>query len=518
MASQATELLVEQTLEVLRNGEFVERLARRYANHAVEQRAGHMFELMHALSFNLDAIAQRSDLRAQVTEWAAGGSQNGPVDLQVLGKSGLVSEAQAKLLERTSELASSISDPSYRGMDRIVPADKVADVERILDGRLKGDPGALRYDDYLDARAHLDDRLSAGAVESDPVTRNQALDGAEDPSSWQHRQVLGAAVNEVAAAAAAGAVIGGGITLLISAASEAARFRAHETSAMRAAVTASGSAAKAAVRSGAVAGVGQSLSLAARMGHLPTALSGGTLPYAISNAAFSVGASGLAYARGQIDAAELAAQSASTLTTTTLVWACGVVGQTVIPVPVVGALVGGTVGQVAATVVIQGLRLAIVAGRADRADEERLLQLQDEVAAALEVGASLRLAVAAVGAEHNAYVTDSLLPQLGRLERALTSNDPDAALSELAALTRKFEGQPIFSTVHEFEAWMANPDALLVPPTPETDRPSSRTWTGSPPGDRRRQASLAAAKARAAVVSTAPYWRAPASWSGWSWP
>jgi hypothetical protein len=53
---------------------------------------------------------------------------------------------------------------------------------------------------------------------------------------------------------------------------------------------------------------------------------------------------GTAFARSEITAAEFAARSCESTLQTGLTWMCGALGQTVLPVPVVGALVGGLVG------------------------------------------------------------------------------------------------------------------------------------------------------------------------------
>ncbi len=75
LADEATRGLARQTLEVLRHREVVERLAARYAASSQPHRAGHLFEVMHALSFNRHAAAQDVPVRTVVTEWVAGGSQ-----------------------------------------------------------------------------------------------------------------------------------------------------------------------------------------------------------------------------------------------------------------------------------------------------------------------------------------------------------------------------------------------------------------------------------------------------------
>jgi phage tail tape-measure protein len=130
---------------------------------------------------------------------------------------------------------------------------------------------------------------------------------------------------------------------------------------------------------------------------VPSALGAGTIPKALAGAVQEVAAAGLAMARQEIDAGEFAARSCESTLQTALVWACGAVGQSVIPVPVVGALVGGFVGQHSATVIVQGLHQAVAAAREDGLEEARVALLEAEAAAAVETAVLLSEAERALG-------------------------------------------------------------------------------------------------------------------------
>jgi hypothetical protein len=182
----------------------------------------------------------------------------------------------------------------------------------------------------------------------------------------------------------------------------------------------------------------------------------------MADAVWGVADAGLDPARGRIDAGEFAARSCAATTRASLVWAGGVVGQTVIPVPVVGALVGGVVGQAAAALVAQGLQLAIVAARADRADLDLLAVLEAEAMTTAATAAVLREATRALGEEQGTYVTRVVLPELAHVHAILGSPDPAGAVGELATATRTHGSQPIFTTIDEFDRWMADHDAPLT--------------------------------------------------------
>ncbi|MCZ0980098.1 hypothetical protein O1L60_17035 [Streptomyces diastatochromogenes] len=345
VADAATRRLAEATVETLRTRETVERLARRYADIGNAQRAGHLFEVRHALSFNQNAIRAGASVRAVVTEWAQGGSQTAAADLHLVDRDRLVGLAQAKLMDRVPATAHQMARPDYAGMTRLVAGDRVAAVDSLLERRLTMTPEGVRFADYADAHARLTDRLTHGGVSSDPIDLADAHRSARDPMRWARGEAVRTAGREAAAAAGTAAAVGGLVTGALSAAGQLARVRAGETSAAAAALTAASSAARAAARSGAVSGLGSVIRTASRAGRLPSVLGGGDLAFATAGAAYAVAEAGVALARGQIDPGEFAARSAEATLRTGLGWACGAVAQTVIPVPVVGALVGGLVGQ-----------------------------------------------------------------------------------------------------------------------------------------------------------------------------
>ncbi|WP_322763316.1 hypothetical protein [Frankia sp. Cr2] len=457
----ATRRAAAEMVATLETRATVQRLAERYANHGNPQRAGHMFEVMHALAFNRNAIRAGASVRAHVTQWMAGGSQTATVDVVLRDGDRLVAEAQAKLVNRATTTAHDLARSDYAGMERVVATDKLVAVDDLLGRRLRMSPDGLRYEDYRDTRAHLTDTLHHGSVHSRGISMREAHSAAKNPGGWADAQVAGAAGREVLTAGLAGAGAGAMIATVVGTAGAVARVRAGETSAGVAALTVAGSAARNAARSGATTSLGATMRVAARAGLMPEVLGGGTVTMAMAGAVCGVAEAGFDLGRGRIDAGEFAARSATVTTTAGLVWACGAVGQTVIPIPVVGALVGGLVGQVAGTIIVQGLQCAIVAARADGVAESALRLLERELLTSAATAALLRDEAEALGGERNAYVAAIVLPQLTRAY-TLAASDPARAVVELAEVTRAFGGQPIFTTMDEFDRWMADGDAVLT--------------------------------------------------------
>lgn len=150
--------------------------------------------------------------------------------------------------------------------------------------------------------------------------------------------------------------------------------------------------------------------------------------------------------------------------TTTLVYSFSTVGQVLCPIPVLGALVGGVARQLAAATLVNGIRLALAAGRLAEIDEARFEQLEAEVLIALEMEEALREAVRALAAEFDAAMAETVYPALSAVEASLDGTDGDDALRPLADLSRVFGGSPLFRTQAEFDDWMLDDGPLFLNP------------------------------------------------------
>jgi hypothetical protein len=130
LVNAATGRAAAQTVEALRVEKVAQRVASRYPNATLPQLAGRMFEVMHELSFNHDAIAKGSKIRATTTEWVTGGSQSAAADLHLRDEGGrLLAQAQAKVMGDTVRAARSIVNGRYEGMQRLIPGDQLEAVK-----------------------------------------------------------------------------------------------------------------------------------------------------------------------------------------------------------------------------------------------------------------------------------------------------------------------------------------------------------------------------------------------------
>lgn len=457
----ATRRAAAAVVTTLASRDVVGQLAHRWAAVGNPQRAGHLFEVMHATTFNRNAALRGATARAYVQAWTEDGSPTGKIDIR-LRDGATFQDVQAKLITDPVRAARAVASPHFAGMQRLVPTDRVDAINTVLDKALTRSPDGVYYADYPDARSHLTDVLHHGGIHSDPVSLDQAHKAARNPIRWAHQQVTRSAGRQIATGAAAAAATGALLAGLTTAATETARARAGETSAGAAVITVTGAIARNAVRSGTIAALAQTIQVAAKTGALPGVLGGGTISTALADTVTTIATAGVAYARGTIDAPELAARSAAATIRTSLVWVGGLAGQTAIPVPVLGALLGGIAGQAAAVLLTQGLQLAISTTLGTRTDPERLTVLGAEAITTMATAATLQTLTHQLATDHHTALTGDVLPRLAALTTTLGSHHPATSLDDLTALTTTTAARPSFTTIDEFDQWMTDHTTTLT--------------------------------------------------------
>lgn len=348
LVTSTTRSFAQQTAETLVMRDGLLDVAATFRRCQIEHRAGHSFEVLQTWSFNLDAIRKRVDVRAHRV-----GAANGPADIRIADTGGRVlADVQTKLMDDPLATAGRLRADRYVGMQRVVAGDKVDDVRGYLvKGQRAFNPDGEIHAGYVDAEANLAGRVELGRVHSTPMTRSEVHAIAANPGRWatvRSAQAAGRQVGVAAATgAASGAVVGGGIEFV----GQCVRVSAGETTTADAVWSVVVAAGAGAVRSAAVAGLGEVVRIATRQ-----KLAGSALPIAIGSVAADVAGAGIAFARGEVDGTAFALCGVESVLGTVAAGAFAAVGQAVMPVPAVGFVLGGLVGQLAATAVAGWVR------------------------------------------------------------------------------------------------------------------------------------------------------------------
>ena len=452
-------------------GEF----ARRFANTQPWHRDGHALEWAHELSFNLDAIAKDSDLRARVTTWL--GEPHAPEDLRIYGDSGqVVAEVQAKAVGAATQRLRELADDKYGGMTLLVPTDHMNSTTSLIDRRLTMPEGPLHVR-YRSVEERLDDHINIGNVASEPATSDELRAISDDPAGYLDHLIgdnLLSQLGTAATATAATAAFAQGLSTVAVARLRSGSFDdVPWTEAAR-------QAAMAAARAGVVARGAQAISLAAQGAVAEgatavslDALAGSTLPFALARSTWDLAVITHGAATGRVSPAQAGLAAAQTLTRNTAVWACAAAGQAVIPIPVVGALVGGLVGQYGAAMLIQGVRIAVTARDTAAQWDGEYEQLLRRTA---EIQQASKSEIAMIRRQVDSYDSEfrnRVLPRLEKLTASLGTSTADHVLRNLAEVTTLYRGTPQFASMAEFDNLMLHEDFTL-------DLTTGRHRQGSP--------------------------------------
>lgn len=429
---------------------------RRVATHLrrvpLEQRQGNLFEYLEAAKYNRNAALQGSPCRAHVNH--ANGAPHSPADIEIRRGTRIVRQVQAKLCRRPAHTTHQISNPKYRGMQKLVARDQAEQV-RGLAGR-RAATGTLKADDYTDTVQNVTGELHAEGVSSGGTSYEEAARAAKEPRLYAALTELNSVAREAAVtaghAAAAGALVGGAISLV----ENALAVSRGEVSTRQAARNVARDGARAGGRGGATGGVTVVVRYGAAKAGLKV-LAKANVAAAIVAGALDVTTVAFRFVRGEIsveDAAEQLGQNgASTLSG---FYTGAVAGAAFGPA---GVLVGSLVGYMVAAQVYQSCAAILRKGRLAVAASARALAVAEAACREME---QRRLEFAreakAVLQEQRQQFSDCF----SSIEASLAADDPTETARALAHLADIFGYTLPHSTFAEFDLFMVAEDAPLV--------------------------------------------------------
>lgn len=429
------------------------RLAATHVNQAAQIRTGHAFEFVETLKFNVNAAKAGDVIRAVTT--ASQRQATDSADIIISRGDDVLRKVQAKVYASAAPRLDALSSERYGGMQRLVPSDHEAEVRESLGKALSRPPESIRTSRYLDVEDHLAGDLNHDGITSGGTTAAEAKKAGDNFSRWLNGQTNHAMVNETLKAAAAGAAAGAVFGTAAHSLQIAINARHTDIGVTEAIVAVTAAAAKSGVRSGATSGLAKIIELGARNSTAFSSLAESTAPIAIASAVLEIGDAAYRYATGSIDQDELVDKCAGVAIRNAGAWAFGVVGQTVVPIPVVGALVGSTAGYITSAIVLEGFKLARVSAAEADAAEERLRELETQAIAAVMTLEEHRLTLEMLIDHEAQHYRAALVPLMDDLELGLTSGDP-AAMDYLVAVNLELSAKLEWSTLPEFDEFMAD--------------------------------------------------------------
>ena len=452
VAAERVVRLVDATDRAFRDAGHLTDVVEQYTNAGPAYTQGRAFEMLEALKFNQAAARAGDAIDALPTHFTDSAAA---ADITIRRAATVLAQAQTKSFTSDAALVDRLLDPKYEGMRAVVPADKVEGIRHLVDRRIdRLGPGADR-DQLVDFRDRLDGELRVENISSGGTTRAAAEAAVDHPGLVAGRVAGAAALQEVAGAAARGAVIRGGTRAAFAAAANAIDVRSGRQSIADSVVETMRATAAAAVQGGVVEGGAQAIVITARQMEW-TDFASSAAPRQVAQSVWNVAGASRRYINGELDATGYRDEVGGELTRRLASYYCGIAGQLLIPVPVVGGLVGGIVGHATASILLEA---GLIAGGAPA-------QLDNARRRRAEVEESTRLAITQLEAsrtdvetlihEHAREFRADVLPALDAFDEAVIDGTPGAAVQALVALSRAFRSHVPFRTLEQFDAFMVD--------------------------------------------------------------
>lgn len=380
VATDAIRPLVDATTSVFRDSRQLEAVLDQYANTDPALLQGRSLEFLEVLKFNQAAAEASSPLHATATHFS---DPSAAADVLIRDGQEVVKQVQAKSYSQAAAAVRTLAEPKYEGMDRLIPKDQLDHAQAVIDRHQRrfGDIGPNSAS-YQEVREKLTGELHAGDIRSGGTTREQAEFAAKQPHQAALQLKGMAALKEVGQAGVAGAAIGGSLQGVFTALHQSVLVRRNATSASEAIVITLQATASGAVRGGSVTAGSRVIAIAARELGVGQVL-GDMGPGAMANAVFEAGLSTHRFLKGSTSHEQYRDElGAAALRATTATY-CGMAGQLLIPVPVIGAAVGAITGYVAAAVLVESGVLGVGINNIVTIAEERRQHVERECAAAI---------------------------------------------------------------------------------------------------------------------------------------
>lgn len=462
-----------------------EKLSEEYLTQTVRAQAGYAAEVKTAARDNAEAIISGRSTRVSRTDdlpkdltgadgQTIGGVNNQLYDIVSVGPDGSYIEGSARQLKYVGKDADECCKQlmqkkfdKYRDADAQieVPKDFYDGVRKELDARIDKVRDQLK-------RAEQDGRTTVAQKHREQLERLQktkqnlrkgrltceeAVEARLRPRLSTTKDVALLSHRAGVEAAKTGAIIGGGMSFI----QNCVAVVKGDKDAQDAALDVLGDTASAAGLSYATGFVGSAVKggLQNAESIYAQALSKTALPAMIAGTVVETCRTMYRFFDGQIDGTqcltELGEKGSGTVAST----AGAVVGQILIPIPVLGGLVGGMCGYVLSSVFYGALTSALQDAKHAREERKRIeAECEQAIASIREYRMQMELVIRNYMQEH-IRVFDRAVSDM---HRAFRTGDVDLVIGSANAITEQLGNKPLFRTQDEFDEIMMGSDILFL--------------------------------------------------------
>ena len=390
---------------------------------------------------------------------ASAGKPTDPVDIEIRMGKKILREFQAKSCDGPARSLHALSNPKYGEMGRLLPKDQECKARQLAEQRIS--KATFKAKDYKMTLKNLKGSLSHGKVRSEGTSYEKSLDAFKNPNKTAFKHDMSAVADEANKAglyggAASAAVSGGmtgakGIYRLVQGEDELGAILAEVTA----------ETAKSFATGYATSFVGKGV------GHVAEHLGLGNIAKCNAHSAIAAGIiqsskSLIKFLNGEIDDEQMLDEVSHTAITGTASFYYGAVGQLAIPVPLVGALIGSTVGYFVGNILYQSGLISLGDTVGVKIAKERRKRVEAMCLQAIPLMQRHR-------EELQISIQQYLVEQTGIFETAFSLMDvailewnPDSCIEQLERICSAFDTGLPFKTFKEFDEFMNDGSSTLV--------------------------------------------------------
>lgn len=469
LANHKTQHLTEATQRVFGDAERLRFLAEKWKNVDPTIAQGRMFEQLEVTKFNLNALRQnQTDHYAFTTDSI--GKPHDKVDIWIQSaakKLGYQAKSSKKVTDTLMAIAKNEKGKAiYEGLERLTPIEQYERLKQLLEEKVK--QGNINQEAYEDALKHLSKELKLDKVSSGGTTHDEALKATDSKhanrvaNNFEAKAALSDMHQSGMQAGKMGAAFSG-IASGVSGLYQLSQGKATtgEVAAQVVVDTSKGFAisylttagSKGIVHGLAKAGVSQTTVGALTKSNAHVALAAGVV---------KSGQSVIRYLQGDIDGDQLMGEVSETAITGASAFYYGALGQAVIPIPIIGAMIGSTVGYFVGSMLHQSGLIGLGEVAAVKAARERRERIEAMCLESIPLIRQHRMELEALLTTHFAKRRQLLTQAFDGLENSLVSWDADDFTQHLACVNQAFGKSLPFASFNEFDTFMKDKDSVFV--------------------------------------------------------
>lgn len=451
IADARTQNLTQATREVFKQTDLLKKTASQYSKGVSEIHQGRAFEILEVMKFNREAAKQGASARAITT--ASIGKPTDPVDIVIVRGKKILREFQAKSCDDAAKSLHALSDAKYGNMGRLLPKDQEVRARQLADQRIA--KSTLKTEDYKKTVKNLNSQLSHGKVSSGGSDYKESLNAFKNSKLTAIKHNASALAEESNRAGLEGGAVSAGITVSMSCTKGVYRLIQGEdqVGAMLAEVTVD--TAKSFATGYAASALGKGV------GHVAERVGLGGIAKCNAHTAIAAGIiqsgkSFIKYLNDEIDEEQMLEEVSHTVITGTASFYYGALGQVAIPIPVVGAIIGSTVGYFVGNILYQSGLVSLGDTVGVKMAKERRKRIESLCLQAIPLMQRHREELQALIQQHHVAQAELFDAAFSSMDAAISEWNPDTCIAQLETICNVFDTGLPFRSFKEFDEFMTD--------------------------------------------------------------